>query len=602
MWRARAVGAIVTCLAAWTGGASFALAQETQPAADEESGLPQIPLDGEEDADAGSAEPLAVSPAVPVTAFRFDGNTAFTDQQLLRAPVTYEQIPDGGRPRVLATVAGYVGRAVTTEDLEDVRLALTRRYIDAGYINSGAVLPDQDVADGVVRFQIVEGRLTDVNLTGNTRLRRSYLVSRVRHGAGRPLNILRLRNQLEVLRQNPNLTRIVAELRPGAEPGEAYLEVQVAESNPFQLGVQVSNRRSPSVGSEQVELLASHRNLTGNSDVLALRYGINTGGFDEWEFAGADDFSIDYTVPITPGDTTLSLSYTRTDSLVVEEPFDELDITSESNSAAVALRHPFYRSANAEFAMFVALSYRDNRTDLLGEPFSFSPGAENGQSVVVPVRFGQEFTARSQLDALAVRSTFSIGTGLFDATLHGDDDTPDGHYFAWLGQAQYVRRVDLRPRTLADFFSPDTATTYNPLADGQLVLRGSAQFAANPLLATEQFAVGGIDTVRGYRENQLVRDSGVAGSLELRVPLVATASGVRVLDLVPFVDLGYAENREGDTGGEFLSSLGVGLVFTPNRHVNAQVYYGYALNRDVNDETDDLQDAGIHFNVLLLAF
>jgi hemolysin activation/secretion protein len=594
----------------WNEGSAQVREPVTRPAAsqnevvDEPSGLPPIPRDDDEgDGGGGGANAVAAAPeSVPVTAFRFAGNTVFTGRQLGAAPVADAQRTGEPEPRAVATVADYVGRPLTTEDLEDVRLALTRLYVDAGYINSGAVLPDQDVTDGVVRFDLVEGRLTGVNVTGNKRLRRGYVVSRVRHGAGRPLNVLRLRNQLEVLRQDPNLARVVAELRPGAEPGDAYLDIDVVESNPFQLGLQIGNRRSPSVGAEQVEVLASHRNVTGHGDLLSLRYGVNTGGFDAWEFAGLDDFSIDYTVPITAADTTLSLSYTRTDSLVVEEPFDVLGITSASDSAAVTLRHPFHRSANAEFAMSVGLAYRDNQTELLGEAFSFSPGAEDGRSVVAPLRVGQEFTARSQLDALALRSTFSIGTGLFDATLHGGGDTPDGHYLAWLAQAQYVRRVNLRPHGLQDFFRPDGASTYNPLADGQLVLRGSAQVASDPLLATEQFAVGGVDTVRGYRENQLVRDSGLAGSLELRVPLIATAGGARVLDVVPFVDLGYADDVDGDSEGEFLSSVGVGLVFAPNRHLSAQVYYGYALNRDVNEETDDLQDAGIHFNLLVLAF
>ena len=578
--------------------------------------MPPVPL-GEDEGDGfgpdARAEPPAARPRLRVGAFEFARNTALTDRHLLATPVGTAQTPDGQAGDAVPTVADYLNRPLTADDVEDVRLALTRLYVDAGYINSGAVLPDQDVVGGgVLRFDIVEGRLTDVRLSGDVRLRRGYVVSRVRRGAGRPLNVLRLRNQLEVLRQNPNVARVVAELRPGDAPGEAYLEMEIVESNPFQLGVQVGNRRSPSVGAEQVEVLASHRNLTGNSDVLSLRYGVNTGGFDEWEFAELDDFSVDYTVPITAADTTLSLGYTRTDSLVVEEPFDELDITSESNSAVVALRHPFYRSADVEFAMFAALAYRDNRTELLGRPFSFSPGAEDGETVVAPLRFGQEFTARSQAEALAVRSTFSVGTGMFNATLHGDGDTPDGHYFAWLGQAQYVRRVNLRPGRLGDFFRVDGATAYDPLADGQLVLRASAQAAADPLPALEQFALGGVDTVRGYRENQVVRDGGVAASLELRVPLLATTGGRRVLDLVPFVDLGYATNVGDDDAGdggsqagrgsEFLSSVGAGLLFNPSRHVSAQVFYGYALNRDVNRESDDLQDAGIHFNVLVLAF
>jgi hemolysin activation/secretion protein len=190
----------------------------------QETGLPPIPPD---------------EPALDVKAFRFEGNTAFNDEQLLEAPVTIEQ------EQVRTRVRDYAGKSLTTEGLEAIRQAITRLYVGAGYINSGAVLPDQTVDDGVVLYRIVEGRLTDVNVTGNQRLRRGYIISRVQHAGKPPLNVIRLKDQLEVLRQNPNLTRINAELRPGTEPGEATLDVQVADSNPWQFGVRVSNRRSP---------------------------------------------------------------------------------------------------------------------------------------------------------------------------------------------------------------------------------------------------------------------------------------------------------------------------------------------------------------------
>jgi hemolysin activation/secretion protein len=593
---------LTAALAAGAGGVGFVspnrcVAQETQ-----ETGLPPIPPEDQQN--------LSGQAAVEVKGFRFEGNSVFNEEKLLCAPVEIETLPqdaEGGfaallkdceDPRVRTRVKSYIGRTVTTEGLEEIRQAITRLYIATGYINSGAILPDQTVEDGVITYKVVEGKLTDVNLeyrdandpnkVAKPRLRAEYLKSRVRLGAEPPLNIIKLKNELEILRQNPNLARVNAELRPGTEPGEAYLDMQVAETNPWQLGVQISNRRSPSVGAEQVEILASNRNLTGNGDVLSVRYGLNTGGFRDWEFAGADDFSIDYTIPITPADTTLSISYERTDSVVVEQPFDQLDITSESNSIALTIRHPFYRSANTEFAMFLSQAYRDNRTELLGEPFSFSPGAEDGKSVVAPIRFGQEYTTRSQIDAFALRSTFSFGMKYLGATKNNDNDLPDGQYLAWLGQAQYVRRLQ----------KPDDP---NPLHDYQLVLRGSAQLASSPLLSIEQFAVGGVDTVRGYRENQIVRDIGFAASVELHVPVIVTASGNRILEAIPFFDIGYGANIHGKAA-QTLPSIGIGLQYTPNRHVTGQLYYGYALDRSINQETDNLQDCGIHFNLLLLLF
>ena len=81
---------------------------------------------------------------------------------------------------------------------------------------------------------------------------------------------------------------------------------------------------------------------------------------------------------------------------------------------------------------------------------------------------------------------------------------PDGKYFAWLGQGQYVRR--LRP------------ASRQPAARLAARAPRQRQISADPLLSIEQFAVGGIDTVRGYRENQIVRDTGFAASVELHIP------------------------------------------------------------------------------------
>ena len=330
---------------------------------------------------AGEAEnTLSAQPTVVVKAFRFKGNSGKT--------------PDAELQQV---VRPYVGRSLTMGDLEEVRVVLTKHLVDKGYISSGAVLPDQTVEDGVVTFQIVEGRLTDVRLSGNKLLRGRYITSRLMRTGEPPLDILRLKDQLELLRQDANIRSINAELRPGISPGEGVLDVQVNENNPFQLGLQYSNRRPPSVGSTAIDVLLTDRDLTGNGDQLFVRYDLANGRPVDMELAGSDDFTIDYTIPISPSDTTLNFNFTRTDSVVVETPFEDLDINSRSNSYAVTVRQPVYRrptfepaSATSkakpamEVAVFGTLAYRENRTSLLGRPFEFSPGTDNGKSQVWP--------------------------------------------------------------------------------------------------------------------------------------------------------------------------------------------------------------------------
>jgi hemolysin activation/secretion protein len=60
---------------------------------------------------------------------------------------------------IRGVVDPYLGKPVTTGDLEEIRRLFTLLYINRGYINSGAIIPDQSVANGVVAFRFVEGRV-----------------------------------------------------------------------------------------------------------------------------------------------------------------------------------------------------------------------------------------------------------------------------------------------------------------------------------------------------------------------------------------------------------------------------------------------------------
>jgi hemolysin activation/secretion protein len=136
-------------------------------------------------------------------------------------------------------------------------------------------------------------------------------------------------------------------------------------------------------------------------------------------------------------------------------------------------------------------------------------------------------------------------------------------------------------------------------------LRANTQLTDDPLLPIEQFAVGGANTVRGYRENQLVRDNGVVASIEFRLPLYPlslpfASAETAVLQLAPFFDYGAAWNH--DESKDEISSIGVGLVWEPTPWLSAQVYYGYRLNSVVDPEDDDdLQDHGISFRLAIRA-
>ena len=506
--------------------------------------LPPVPTPSEEE-----AGKLPGVLRAYVKEYRITGNTVFSAAEL--AEIT--------KP--------YSNRTVTYEDLEAVRYALTVHYVQHGYVNSGAVIPDQAIRDGVVEMQIIEGRLTAIEVDGNRWVRARYIRERLTRFTGPPLNIQTLQQGLQLLQANPLIRRINAELRPGLARGEAILTVRLEDEVPYSLGLAYNNYQSPSVGSERGVLTLADRSVTGNDDSLLFTFAV-TGG--------VNDYDAIYTLPVTPRDTTVAFEFRRTDTSVIESPFDRLDITSTTDSYDLTLRHPLYRTLTEELAPAFTFEYRRSDTFLLGQPFSFSPGAQNGKSRITSLNFAPEWVRRSPTQVVAARWRFSLGIDALGATSNSGP-VPDGQYFLWLGQFQWARRL--------------------PWFDLETITRADVQLTHDPLLSLEQFALGGAQSVRGYRENELVRDNGAVGSVEVRVPVLHDRRGEPMVQLAPFSDVGSGWSARGPTPDpKYLASVGIGLRWAITETIGFQIYWGEKL-KNVTTPGGDLQDAGIHLQL-----
>ncbi len=482
----------------------------------------------------------------------------------------------------------YVNREVTSEELESLRLALTQMYFKEGYINSGAVLEDQRVQDGIIFIKIIEGELTDVVIEEKKRFRTDYLRSRLELDVTRPLNIRTLQQRLQRLQQDGRIRRLQAELRPGIRRGESELHVRVEETSPYILSAAFNNYQAPTIGSERGQLTVGHRNLTGRGDILSLTASRSEGSRVQLD--------VNYTLPLSPRDTTLNLRYRRNDSSVIEETFEPLDIKSKSEIFSATLRHPFYRTLQREFALSIGGERLHSDTSLGGVGFSFSPGTDDGEATITALRFTAEWLDRTSNQVIAIRSRFSLGVDALGATINrgriDDPDTdldesaiPPGRFMAWLGQFQLGRRLDTRQI--------------------ELLFRFDIQLTTEPLLALEQIAIGGRFSVRGYRENQLVRDNGALVSLESRIPLIRNLPWAEYIQVVPFFDAGWGWQRGGNTPSPtYLASLGLGLRWAARwKSVRSEfeIFWGYQL-RDVDTNGGNLQDQGIHLQLAVNMF
>jgi hemolysin activation/secretion protein len=457
---------------------------------------------------------------------------------------------------------------VSSEDLETLRLALTRLYVDRGYVNSGAVIPDQKVAEGVVEVRVVEGQLTDIQVTGNQRLGSDYVSDRLALGAGPPLNVKGVQEQLQILLQGPFIQRINAELEPGDRPGEARLRAEVEEAPPVRLSVGTDTDLSPALGEARAVVRGQAFSPLGRGDVLTGEVAVASG---------LQDYILDYAIPLNAHDLTLGVFGEWTSSKVVRGELQDLDIRAESSTLAFRLSQPVYRTSQEQLTLAAGLDLRQSTTWLLDERFAFSPGVESdGESHVTVLRFVADWVTRSRSQVLAARSTVSWGIDAFGAT-DNSGGLPDGQFVAWLGQFQWARRLGE--------------------TDSQLVFRFDGQMTSHPLLPLEQFAVGGLTSVRGYRTNEIVRDRGYIASLELRVPVLRREDGNPMLQVVPFVDAGGAWYKGYSTPDpNRITSAGLGLRWDPAPAVHAEVYYGQNFQgKGIPDDPSGLQNTGWSF-------
>ncbi|MGG6266733.1 ShlB/FhaC/HecB family hemolysin secretion/activation protein [Leptolyngbya sp. AN03gr2] len=464
--------------------------------------------------------------------------------------------------------APYVGKDLTFAQLLEARSAITKLYIDQGYTTTGAMISPQTIEDGVVKVQVVEGTLEDIKVTGNHRLNPKYIRDRIKLGVGTPLNVSRLLENLQQLRLDPRISNVSADLQSGVRPGTNLLQVDVREADTFSIGTSFDNGRSPSVGSFRRKLELREGNLFGFGDALTVAYS-NT--------RGSNTIDLNYTVPINARNGAAWLSYGSGRNNVIEEPFTVLDIQSRSRYYELGFRQPLIQRTSTDFAIGFLFSRQESQTalglDNIGG-FPLSPGADSeGRTRVSALRFFQEYTQRSTQHVFALRSQFSLGVNWLNATVN--ENAPDSRFFSWRGQAQWLRQV-----------APETV----------FLVRGDVQLSGDSMVPLEQFGLGGQVTVRGFRQDALLTDSGALMSAEFRFPIVRSRN-LGTFQLAPFIDVGTGWNIGSDTpSSNTLVGAGLGLIWRQSDRVSVRLDWGLPLT-STSGEKRSLQERGLYFSV-----
>ena len=443
--------------------------------------------------------------------------------------------------------------------------SITKFYIKEGYINSRAI------AYGSRDIFIDEGQ-ADIVVKGTSRLK-NYVENRIA-SATNPFNTKDVEDRLRLLKADPLIENIEATLKPNEKTKTSELIIKVQDAKSLFGSLGIDNESPPSVGGEKLNLNLGYRNLTGMGDTLAIAYNPRLE-----TFGGTYNLGLNYQVPLNSMNGRLDLGVSIDRNKVIDGNFESLDITGEAETYSISFRQPLVLNPRKELALSIGFTYRDGQTFTFQGPTPFGIGPdEEGISRTSVFNLGQEYILRDTEGAWGFRSLFRVGVDIFDAT-DNESPVPDGQFFSWLAQVQRVQVIN---------------------DNNFLIIQGDLQLTPHSLLPSEQFAIGGGQSVKGYRQNVRSGDNGFRFSVEDRITIAKNEAEQPVFVVAPFLNMGVVWNVDNNPNkvpdDNFVVALGLGLLWQPVNGLNLRIDYAPPLI-DLDDRGDNIQDDGLHFSI-----
>lgn len=478
-------------------------------------------------------------------------------------------------PRTLVERAVYpfLGPDRSVQDVEAARAALETLFRDQGYPTVIVNIPEQDVSDGVVALDIVQGRVERLRISGAT----YFSLGRIRRevpalAEGEVPNLPRVQEQLQNLNQANADRRITPVFRPGRRPGTVEVELKVKDELPLHGSVEVNGRNTADTSRTRLTGNLRYDNLWQRMHSLSLQYQVSPEEPEEVQV-----FAATYVVPVGSGQDRLALYAINSESDTEISGTGALAVVGNGTIVGARWVRPLDGSPGYSHSLTLGGDYKDfdEAIELVG--------ADSLDTPIDYTKFSAQYSGNLIGEQALTR--FSTGVNFGVRGLGNDEDEFED------------KRFQARP----NFVYLTASLNHEREFAGGLRLRGrlEGQVAGQPLISNEQFSTGGADGVRGYFESQALADDGLAGSLELYSPSLARHLHAQIDDLrfLVFADAARLQINDPLPGTDDrieLYGVGAGLRLSAFRHVNASLDLAWPL---IDAEDVDKGDSRAHFSV-----
>ena len=476
--------------------------------------------------------PEPTSKAQPVKSFavleyRVEGNTLLHAIDIERA------------------VTPYLGEAKTINDVEAARKDLEKLYHDHGYQTVLVNIPQQEIGSGIVRLSVVEAAVGQMQIKGSRYHSLQVISATVPELKGGVIpDFNEVQKELAQVNHTQDL-HVTPVLRASATPGQVDVDLDVHDQLPLHATIEANNRYSASTSQLRLIGGVDYDNLFQSNQSLSVQYQVAPE-----DPANAKIWSVSYVIPLPDG-LVLALYGVRSDSNIAA--VGAVDVIGNGSIYGLRLIDPLPSPGNDFYHNFTAgFDYKDFKQDVTLQ------GSDDLPSPARYPLYSLHYTATWLGGADPHHAAAAIAGGRSNTTL----DFGGSFTITALGFDNPAQFDHKRFGASADFFVLQPSLQRQQVLpwNWSLAAALSGQLASGPLISNEQYAGGGLDSVRGYTEAERLGDDGARGSLELRTPqllegrsrftnsycyLFADGARVKILDPLPAQRTGYHLASEG---------------------------------------------------------
>lgn len=484
---------------------------------------------------APAAGPVADTARILVNSLRVSGASVYSEAELLAQ-------------------TGFIpGSQLTLTELRGMAAKIANYYRANGYFVAQAHIPPQEITNGVVTINVMEGRYGRISLQNQSRLS-DDVAYRLLDGiqSGDLIMAAPLENRLLLLSDLPGV-QVKSTLVPGSAPGTSDLIVDVIPGKRISGSVDFDNAGNRYTGEYRLGAIVNLNNPLGLGDVLSLR--VLTSG------SGLNYARLAYQMQVGKG--TIGVAYSGLHYELGRE-FAPLGASGEARIASVYGSYPLIRSRNNNLSARLNLEHKTFR-DRVTTPASTSDREADVATFSL---------AGDHRDSLGAGGFTAYSVSLSAGNLNLE--TPA------------VRAFDaLTARTQGEFGKLNLHAMRVQQLTENLSIYGAvrAQVATKNLDSSEKMSMGGMYAVRAYPEGEASADEGILMTLEARLRLARLSQmwGGRV-ELIGFIDSGSVRiNKDPWAAGvnrRRLSGAGVGASWMVTDNFFARAYYARKLGNE----------------------